>query len=341
MNKSEEDEKSYMMDLFRVIAVMMVLSVHINGYLNEHPHIVQLFFSLGAYGVSLFFLLSGFFTYSSIQKSSTIKEYLIKKAVRLLPLYYISLVMTFILDVYIYKDLPVSWKWLYHVVFLNMFVPCKEWMWWNSVNFFWTMPCFVVWYILSPVIYRYVNSFWKMASFVGIYSVIVPVIKEWMYGFTSTQFANWNFFSLLYTFLLGVLASLAISERKEIICAAYTVFLGIIGCIASNRSGFFLFGIVFLLLILAVHMFGLKIRSKIGRKILRMLSISSYATYLTHYFLLKIFYNFFGNLSWVLSYIVFIFSALCVGILIYNFVEKPITNALRHVIKMCAKGRNH
>lgn len=268
MNKSEEGEQSYMMDLFRVIAVMMVLSVHINGYLNEHPHIVQLFFSLGAYGVSLFFLLSGFFTYSSIQKSSTIKEYLIKKAVRLLPLYYISLVMTFILDVYIYKDLPVSWKWLYHVVFLNMFVPCKEWMWWNSVNFFWTMPCFVAWYIISPVIYRYVNSFWKMASFVGIYSVMVPVIKEWMYGFTSTQFANWNFFSLLYTFLLGVLASLAISERKEIICAVYTVFLGIIGCIANNRSGFFLFGIGFLLLILAVHMFGLKIRSKIGRKIL-------------------------------------------------------------------------
>ena len=41
MNKSEEGEQSYMMDLFRVIAVMMVLSVHINGYLNEHPHIVQ------------------------------------------------------------------------------------------------------------------------------------------------------------------------------------------------------------------------------------------------------------------------------------------------------------
>lgn len=203
MKKSMADGQSYMMDFFRVIAVMMVLSVHINGYLNGHPDIVQLFFSLGAYGVSLFFLLSGFFTYSSIQRSKTIKEYIIKKAVRLLPLYYISLLITFILDVLIYKDLPVSWKWLYHVIFLNMFVPSKDWAWWNSINFFWTMPCFVAWYICSPLIYRCINSFRKMAFFVGIYSVIVPLIKKWMYGFTSIQFANWNFFHCCIHFYSG------------------------------------------------------------------------------------------------------------------------------------------
>lgn len=119
----------------------------------------------------------------------------------------------------------------------------------------------------------------------------------------------------------------------------YSVFLGIIGYFAGNRSGFFFFGIIFMLLILAVHIFDLKIKSKIGRKILRVLSVSSYATYLTHYFLLKSLFKVFGILPWIIGYIVFIASALCVGILTYNFVEKPITDAIWHVIKMRSNAR--
>ena len=101
----------------------MVLSVHIRGNLNGVPDIINRVFGLGAYGVALYFLISGFFGYPSVKKSSDIKDYAFKRAIRILPTYYVSLLLTFILDVFIIKDLPLSPLWSYHVFFLNMFVP--------------------------------------------------------------------------------------------------------------------------------------------------------------------------------------------------------------------------
>lgn len=62
--------------------------------------------------------------------------------------------VTFIIGAVILKIYPIDWKWIYHILFLNMFVPNKEWMWWNSVNFFWTVPAFVAWYLLSYPLFK-------------------------------------------------------------------------------------------------------------------------------------------------------------------------------------------
>ena len=174
------ERRNYGIDCFRILAVLMILSVHIRGNLSGVPSIINKVFGLGAYGVALYFLISGFFSYSSVKKSSDIKDYAIKRAIRILPTYYVSLLLTFILDVFILNDLPISPSWLYHVFFLNMFVPSSEWMWWNSVNFFWTMPSFIAWYIISPIIFRYLNNSVKISIGTFFSVIIVPFLKNWM-----------------------------------------------------------------------------------------------------------------------------------------------------------------
>lgn len=46
--------------------------------------------------------------------------------IRIIPMYYVSLILTFLIGTIITKEFPIDWKWIYHVFFLNMFIPGKE-----------------------------------------------------------------------------------------------------------------------------------------------------------------------------------------------------------------------
>ena len=46
------DRRNYTLDLFRILAVWMVLSVHVRSYLNGIPTLINEIFGLGAYGVA-------------------------------------------------------------------------------------------------------------------------------------------------------------------------------------------------------------------------------------------------------------------------------------------------
>lgn len=323
------DRRDYIADCWRILAILMVLTVHVNGYLTPTPAAINKLFSLGAYGVALYFLISGYFSYASVKNSKSIKEYAYKKAIRILPMYYLSLVCTFILDALILKDLPISWEWLYHIPFLNMFVPSQEWQWWNSVNFFWTMPAFVAWYIISPFIFKYINNA-KKATLVTMCTVcITPFLKKWMYYFASEQFVNWNFFCLLYVFLFGVLAWFVIQESKKVYGILSGVGIGILGLICGNKSGFFAFGLAFYLCIVAVSCFNIRFESTRFKNTIKTLSNITYSVYLSHYFILKLCNRVISNLYWPVAYIGFIVMALGIGYVLWRFVENPVANFLR------------
>ena len=50
-------QTNYVIDCFRILAVLMVLTVHVRGYLEGIPMIISKLFSIGAYGVALYFKL--------------------------------------------------------------------------------------------------------------------------------------------------------------------------------------------------------------------------------------------------------------------------------------------
>ena len=306
----------------------MVLTVHVRGYLEGIPTIISKLFSIGAYGVALYFIISGYLSYKSVLNCSSFTQYLRKKIIRIFPMYYVSLLVTFIIGAVILKIYPIDWKWIYHILFLNMFVPNKEWMWWNSVNFFWTMPAFVAWYLLSYPLFKKMTNSTTTAISSLIVSILTPDLKRIMNMFASEQFVNWNFFCLLYVFLFGSLAYFIIKEKKHVIGFAYGFLIGIIGWFCENRSGFFVFGIVFYFLLLLVDLCPIKWTNKKINQTIRWLSAISYSTYLTHWFILTLCGNMLKMLPWMFAYLLFIVISVILGGFCYKFIEKPVTNLI-------------
>jgi peptidoglycan/LPS O-acetylase OafA/YrhL len=203
-----------------------------------------------------------------------------------------------------------------------MFIPSKDWSWWNSVNFFWTMPAFIAWYLISYPLFKKINSSKKMAVITLITSIAAPFLKKIMYHFASEQFVNWNFFCLIYAFCLGALAYFVIKEKCHLMGILYGVVIGCLGLIANNRSGFFVFGLLFYFAIVVGSMIPIRWENEKVNKAVKTLSAITYSTYLTHWFVVQLIGDWFKLLPWFVAYILFIVIANIIGYLFYVFVEK-------------------
>lgn len=92
------------LNIIRIFAAWMVLSVHITQRAGMD-------FSVGAYGVQLFFIMSGYLAfYSLANKKYSAIEYYKKRAVRILPTYWFCLILLYVQDIvggysinYLYK----------------------------------------------------------------------------------------------------------------------------------------------------------------------------------------------------------------------------------------------
>lgn len=86
-------ERNLNLNLIRIFAAYMVLSEHITQTLG-------ISFEAGAYGVQLFFIMSGYLAfYSMTNKRYSTIEYYENRAVRILPTYWICLIILYLYDV--------------------------------------------------------------------------------------------------------------------------------------------------------------------------------------------------------------------------------------------------
>src|SRR6185312_2514363 len=93
-NKSEQRARSLpALDGLRAISICLVLATHL---LPLGPKPLQLNWTTGAMGMSLFFILSGYLIIRTL-RNSTIEEFVVKRLVRILPLAYLYLLVVFLL----------------------------------------------------------------------------------------------------------------------------------------------------------------------------------------------------------------------------------------------------
>lgn len=111
--------RDYSIDCFRILALLMVLSVHFRGGI-ELPIIVDKLFGFGAYGVALYFLISGYLVVESVNRQTSYAAYVFQKAMNILPMYWMSLILTFVIAALWLKKYPVSWEWIYHVFLISV-----------------------------------------------------------------------------------------------------------------------------------------------------------------------------------------------------------------------------
>lgn len=87
------------LDAFRGIAAITVLLFHYTTKYNEAfgtPH-MQYEFSYGHYGVQLFFVISGFVIFMTINKVGSGMEFARKRFMRLYPTFWICMILTFVI----------------------------------------------------------------------------------------------------------------------------------------------------------------------------------------------------------------------------------------------------
>ena len=220
-------QRNYGIDILRIIATLMVLTVHVGLK-------IYCDFYIGARGVQLFFILSGFLAYQSLDKKNSCIEYYKSRARKILPPYYICLLLSLIYDlsvglVFRYKNIvpntyleSISYKRFRYVFFLQTIVPSDNWDYWNNHNVLWSMSCFAVFYLLVPVLFKIIKKFNYSCIIAIIMLIVTPYLGNIIQDILSKNpeisnpevFAASNPLTNIYCFLLGTTAYLCINAVK-------------------------------------------------------------------------------------------------------------------------------
>lgn len=119
--KSLKKESLLGADGVRAIACLMVVFSHLFQRLSlpdQTPFMqdIQVFFMKGSFGVSVFFVLSGMLLsypfwqrYLAGKSFPNLRNYIRRRAVRIVPGFYASLVVSFLVTLYFVKDVQYPW----------------------------------------------------------------------------------------------------------------------------------------------------------------------------------------------------------------------------------------
>lgn len=296
MEGTKKKEYNLNLDILRIVACLMVLTIHIGSKFGWDART-----GVGAFGTHMFFILSGFLSMGSYEKicrnsDKPVMTYYKNRMKRILPLYYGILLLHYIIFFITYLAEGVSfydmfvngilgYRYLRYFLFIQCIFPATDYSLWCNMGNLWCMSAFALFYLLVPAIYKYLNNYKKAIAALLLLLVINIPMKDWMIGLltewpeTSNPVVfseQWAFF-YLYCFMFGVCIYYAIKESKEI---SYSIILLFI--LFWNSLCFKTMEIIFVLVI----MLFIKTKSFSNKdKIIscvKFLSGGTWALYLSH-----------------------------------------------------------
>lgn len=291
------------LDVLRILAALMVLTVH-TGLLTG----LQSQTAFGANGVTLFFILSGYLTQISLERTPRISDYYRRRALRILPLYWLTLAIRYLYDLILAlaAGIPAAEifslqgtcgpGWLRYVFFLQMWIPSDNWMLWNNRNVLWTMSAFAFFYLAAPWLHRLVARFRSRfaASFVllllciGGKGMLGRGIEASLSALPQGSVDQISEFSakmplmVLYAFLFGTTLYWAVREGHQLFYGGFCLLLPAL--FGFERMAYE--GVFTALLLLAVQSPGGERLSPRAAGALHFLSAGSFFLYLAHPMLL-------------------------------------------------------
>lgn len=317
----------------RAFAAIMVVLTHISHKLNVNSIDMLEWFTIGHYGVDLFFIISGFIMCLTVDKKQiTFRSFMTARFIRILPLYW--LLTTVALAVFLiepsivnssggntsiltsYFLLPtedkflirngwtLSYEFLFYIIF-SAFLFSKNHKVYSSIL------------LLSLVVFNlFVHSDSIIISF-----ITSPLLIEFLLGMLAYEILKRD---VLSTFYGGVLVFLSL---------AFLILLNVFGPLSnflgrSLYAGFPMF--LFFLGFVSLEKFMPKLEClyKVG--------MSSYSLYLLHPFLLSgvtVIFKLFGLTYFPILYMAaMFFISLVFGYLCYIFLESIMDNKIRSVI---------
>jgi peptidoglycan/LPS O-acetylase OafA/YrhL len=239
-------------DGLRAIACLMVVFSHLGQRLAREDQVpavqfIQDFFVKGAYGVSVFFVLSGFLLsvpfwtrYLEQREFPDLREYVRRRAWRIVPGFYASLIVSFLVTMILVPDVQYAWLRLVSALtFTNAF---------HHVTFFptdlngplWSIGFEVVCYVLMPLcmigmfrLSRTRSSGFAWAYWIGVILLVLTVNqlivtflvpdsenRGWQYGIiggAKSWMPGYNPVGMFAQYALGILAAGFVTNRRATI----------------------------------------------------------------------------------------------------------------------------
>jgi peptidoglycan/LPS O-acetylase OafA/YrhL len=163
--------KGYL-DAVRAFAAFLVVVVHTGQFFPASNHFIQLFAAMGQLGVQLFFVLSAFLIFESLDrlrgKALPLTEFFVHRFLRIAPLYYTAIVVSFVMFCVLFPSLGMGPAYtptniLANVLFLHGLVPAANQ---SIVGGGWSVGTEVLFYLLAPMLFL-LRSRWPLLIVVG------------------------------------------------------------------------------------------------------------------------------------------------------------------------------
>jgi peptidoglycan/LPS O-acetylase OafA/YrhL len=346
-------------DSIRGLAALYVVTFHLVYIPNPSlrlPFWVRSFITNGDTGVTLFFIVSAFtLAYSMNQRGgeprSTLRFY-VRRFFRIVPLFYFWIFLTSIRDFVSFRVTHSIQDILLSVFFVFNFIPGKSTgIVWAS----WTLGIEMIFYLLFPLIYKYINNFWKSVGFIFITMLISSF---WVQNLThyvptiSDEYIVLSFIYRLPTFAFGIMLFFVFEKIiKMNIRSGGIAFmllsasvLGYYSMISGKINNFGVDDLYWEAAICSLFVLGLAISPiKIFvNKITKFYGEISYSLYLNHpplIFLMIPVFRYFYSLSipttviYGISLTLLMIPLTIISYFTYNYIEKPGMRLGRSIIK--------
>lgn len=198
----EESRRNHSIQLLRVVACLLVFMVHF-GQRMELDGMARRITDFGSRGVQLFFLISGYLAASTFvgKQNVDVRKYYTKRAIAVLPLYYLAISYYFITENFLnqfYDVIPtdeLGMGWLRYLFLLNGFLNSETYFW-SNLGITWTIPIFVFFYLTAPWILRRVKD---VRSGLLVWGSVLLACKgiQWIYPCTIANHLPYLFWGVV------------------------------------------------------------------------------------------------------------------------------------------------
>jgi peptidoglycan/LPS O-acetylase OafA/YrhL len=318
----------------------------------------------GGFGVTIFFLLSGFLIttllrleYSRLNRIS-LKDFYLRRALRILPPLYATLALSILLVIFgrVATGVPLSSTLSQALQYANYYeIYAENWVSMPGTGVFWSLAVEEHFYLLFPLIYIWMCGRLSTKSQVWVLATLCALALLWrgvLFFYLHASFdriylaTDTRFDSILLGCVLAIAASpilrdplheLAIRQSRWLVPVSIAVLLGTFlyrSDAFRNTLRYTLQGIALMpLFIAAIHFQGSMVVKALNLGWVRFLGVLSYSLYLCHSIILEAVIRIFAK-GPVFTGVVGILGALIFATFVHYFVERPCTSIRKRLSRV-------
>lgn len=195
------------------IAILWIMLFHTTG-IFEVSLPIRIFQKSGNMGVDIFFFVSSYGLYYSMKKNQSIKDWYIRRFKRIYPSFVVVTLILFLFSSWTIRDLVLE------DTFIGFFLPHTQYK-----VIYWFIPACFLFYLIFPLLYKYVNILNKLFFLITILSLYVGYFVNNILTISGYPDYLVFFLNRIPVFILGLIYA---ENEGKVITSFNTIKLSII-----------------------------------------------------------------------------------------------------------------